>query len=41
VIGVLQVQRGALDLDHMNRWAAELGVADLLERALDTARRRE
>ena len=41
VIGVLQVQLGALDLDYLSRWASELGVADLLERALDTARREE
>ena len=41
VIGVLQVQLGALDLDYLSRWASELGVADLLERALDTARRGE
>lgn len=41
VIGVLQVQLGALDLDYLNRWARELGVADLLERAVDTARRGE
>ncbi|MEX2207963.1 MAG: hypothetical protein WEF50_17185 [Myxococcota bacterium] len=41
VIGVLQVQLGALDLDYLNRWATELGVADLLERALEAARRGE
>lgn len=39
VIGVLQIQLGALDLDYLNRWASELGVADLLERALATAER--
>lgn len=33
VLGVLRVQR-ALDLAHMRRWAAELEIGDLLERAL-------
>lgn len=32
--GVLQVQAGHLDLEHMRRWANNIGVADLLERAL-------
>lgn len=32
--GVLQVQAGHLDLEHMRRWAKNIGVADLLERAL-------
>ena len=32
--GLLQVQFGALDMDHVHHWAAELGVADLLERAI-------
>lgn len=35
VLGVLRMQRGRLDLDDMRRWAVELGVDDLLERALD------
>jgi hypothetical protein len=35
VLGVLKVQAGALDLDYLRRWALELGVADLLERALE------
>ncbi len=34
VLGVLAVQRGALDLAYLRRWAHELGVADLAERAL-------
>lgn len=34
ILGVLQVQTGRLDLDHMRRWAKNLGVDDLLERAL-------
>lgn len=37
ILGVLRVQAGNLDLDHMRRWAAVLGVADLLERALGNA----
>lgn len=39
IVGVLKVQAGALDLAYLQRWAAELGVVDLLERALDAARR--
>lgn len=35
--GVLRVRAGQLDLEHMRRWAAALGVADLLERALTEA----
>lgn len=37
VIGVLKVQSDRLDFDYLRRWAAELGVADLLARALDDA----
>jgi hypothetical protein len=37
VQGVLKVQRERLDLPYMHRWAPELGVADLLERALRDA----
>jgi hypothetical protein len=37
VRGVLKVQEGALDWEYMTRWAAELGVADLLERARQEA----
>jgi hypothetical protein len=36
-VGVIAVQRDALDLSYLRRWAAELGVGDLLERALDEA----
>jgi hypothetical protein len=32
VIGVLQVQAGKLDQTYLDRWAADLGVADLLAR---------
>lgn len=34
VVGVLKVQRGRTDLAYLRRWAAVLGVSDLLERAL-------
>jgi hypothetical protein len=37
ILGVLKAQSGSLDLAYLRRWAAELGVADLLERALDVA----
>lgn len=34
VLGVLKVQRGRIDLAYTRRWAAELDLLDLLERAL-------
>lgn len=34
VLGVLKVQRGRVDLGYTRRWAAELDLLDLLERAL-------
>ncbi len=34
VLGVLKVQAGRLDMDYLHKWAAELNVADLLQRAL-------
>jgi len=37
VLGVLKVQGERLDLAYLRRWAATLGVADLLERALTEA----
>jgi len=37
VVGVLRVQRGGLDLAYLRHWATELGVADLLEKALSEA----
>jgi hypothetical protein len=37
VIGVMRVQQDALDRSYLNKWAAELGVADLLEKAWSQA----
>lgn len=37
ILGVLKVQGAALDLPYLRRWAPELGVTDLLARALDEA----
>jgi hypothetical protein len=37
VLGILKVQRGRLDLEHLERWARELGVGELLQRALAEA----
>jgi hypothetical protein len=37
IIGVMKVQAGALDLEYLYRWAPELGVMDLLERAMKEA----
>jgi len=34
VLGVLKTRAGGLDLDYLRRWAEELRVSDLLERAL-------
>lgn len=33
VLGLLAVQRGSLDEIYLDRWAVEIGVADLLKRA--------
>lgn len=38
VVTILRVQGGHLDRGHLSRWAHELGVADLLERAMEEAR---
>jgi hypothetical protein len=37
VIGVLKTQLGELDFGYLRKWASELGVADLLERACGEA----
>jgi hypothetical protein len=37
ILGVIRVQSAALDLAYLRRWAAELGVTELLERALAEA----
>jgi hypothetical protein len=37
VIGVLKVQNETVDREYLHRWARELGVSDLLERALTDA----
>jgi len=37
LLGVLKVQAASLDQAYLTRWAGELGVADLLDRALDEA----
>lgn len=37
ILGVLKVRGTALELPYLKQWAATLGVADLLERALDDA----
>jgi hypothetical protein len=34
ILGILKVQAGRLDLDYLCKWAVELKVADLLQRAL-------
>jgi hypothetical protein len=35
VMGILRAQGGSLDLGYLRRWAANLGVDDLLQRALE------
>lgn len=37
VLGVLKAQRGGLEIEEMQRWAAAVGVADLLDRAMRQA----
>lgn len=36
-MGVIQVQDDRLDREYLARWAAEIGVLELLERALAEA----
>jgi len=37
VLGIFRLQQGQLDCDYLRKWAADLRVADLLERALREA----
>ena len=37
ILGVLKTRAGELDLDYMQKWAIELKVTDLLDRALKEA----
>ena len=37
ILGVLKVQGAALDFDYLRKWAAVLGVTELLNRALEDA----
>jgi hypothetical protein len=37
ILGVLKTRAGELELDYLQKWAAELKVGDLLERALKEA----
>ncbi len=37
VLGVLKVQKGRIDLNYLQRWAYELDISDLLDRALQDA----
>lgn len=34
ILGVLKTRHGELDLDYLHKWAAEIGVKDLLDRIL-------
>jgi len=38
ILGVIKTRAGELDLDYLRKWAGELLVADLLERALKETR---
>jgi hypothetical protein len=37
IVGVLKVQRKKLDMEYLRYWAAEIGVADMLDQALERA----
>ena len=39
VLGIIQTQRAELDSDYLRQWSQELGVAELLEQALEQATR--
>ncbi len=34
ILGVIKIQGGKLDIDYLKEWSAELGVSDLLQKAL-------
>ena len=38
ILGVLKTRAGELDMDYLRKWANELAVADLLERALSESK---
>lgn len=38
ILGVMKVREGELDLEYLRKWAVELNVGDLLERALREAK---
>jgi hypothetical protein len=38
VLGVLGIQKGQLDIGYLSKWAAILGVSDLLEKAISETR---
>ena len=38
LVGVMRVQSDALDVAYLRRWATEIGVFDLLERAFESAK---
>lgn len=37
IVGLIRTQGDRLDRDYLRQWASELGVADLLDRVLETA----
>jgi hypothetical protein len=37
ILGVLEIQSESLDFDYLNKWAVELSIQDLLERAIKDA----
>ena len=37
ILGILKTRAGDLDLEYLKKWAKDLNVADLLERALNEA----
>ena len=37
ILGVLKTQAGSLDIAYLQKWAGELGISDLLERALQAS----